>query len=260
MASRLPLALTLSVCIAFVGNVCGDRLAHAQEVWSGYDFSFNHPANSAVADQITGNVQLTRGATRGLFNAAYEASYLDAYSPEFTSWATAINNPDVEIAAENYANLIFTNWETAYGGMGSLASNIVGANAVLFLELDDIYLDIRFTSWGQGAASGGAFAYLRAAPPALEPTGDYNENLVVDAADYTLWRDTLGQLVASPGDGADGNRSGAIDAGDYDHWKARFGNVIPAGSSFAIPEPAASALLAVAVLAAAICRGRRVAT
>src|SRR5262249_30108909 len=49
-------------------------------------------------------------------------------------------------------------------------------------------------------------------------TGDYNGNHVVDAADYTVWRDALGQTVAV-GTGADGDGSAAVDAGDYNFWK-----------------------------------------
>ena len=48
--------------------------------------------------------------------------------------------------------------------------------------------------------------------------GDYNLNGVVDAADYTVWRNTLGQVA--DGLAADGNASGTIDAGDYDVWKS----------------------------------------
>ena len=58
------------------------------------------------------------------------------------------------------------------------------------------------------------------------PTGDYNVNGVVDAADYTVWRNTLGQDVAA-GTGADGDQSGKIDAGDYTFWKTNFGNNVP---------------------------------
>lgn len=60
--------------------------------------------------------------------------------------------------------------------------------------------------------------------------GDYNNNGVVDAADYTNWRDTLGQPVLNSGDGADGDESGAIDDGDYVFWKAHFGNVTKGGN------------------------------
>jgi serralysin len=76
------------------------------------------------------------------------------------------------------------------------------------------------------------------------PTGDYNGNNIVDAADYVVWRKTLG-LTASPnGSGADGDSNGTIGPGDYTYWRARFGN--PAGSGTladaAIPEPTTAAL------------------
>jgi pimeloyl-ACP methyl ester carboxylesterase len=53
-------------------------------------------------------------------------------------------------------------------------------------------------------------------------TGDYNLNGAVDAADYTVWRDSLGQAVAAF-TGADGNGTGTVDASDYALWKANFG-------------------------------------
>jgi hypothetical protein len=61
-------------------------------------------------------------------------------------------------------------------------------------------------------------------------TGDYNGDHVVNAADYTVWRDHLGQTVA-PFSGADGDGSGVIDQGDYTFWKNHFGNVVPGAGS-----------------------------
>jgi hypothetical protein len=75
--------------------------------------------------------------------------------------------------------------------------------------------------------------------------GDYNQDGAVDAADYALWRDTLGETGVDLL--ADGNRDGTIDAADFDVWRAHFGqNVggvapIPNGQSIqaaAVPEPA----------------------
>lgn len=224
-----------TACLALAAASAG------QTVWSGLTFSFTHPPLSTTQDDITPNVSLTRGPTRGLYNAAYEPGYLDGLSPEFTLWATEVNNPGAEVAATNWSNLLFEDWQTAYGAGGGLATNIIESNAVVYLTLDDIYLDLRFTNWAVGNAGGGAFAYQRAEPPAMEPSGDYSGNLVVDAADYTVWRDTLGQSVATPGDGADGDQSGQIDAPDYDYWKLRFGNTVPAGSAATsvVPEPLA---------------------
>jgi len=63
------------------------------------------------------------------------------------------------------------------------------------------------------------------------PLGDYNHNGTVDAADYPIWRDTLGIVddgVDPPEDlRANGSNEGAslnkIDQADYDVWKAAFG-------------------------------------
>ncbi|MCI0491771.1 MAG: PEP-CTERM sorting domain-containing protein, partial [Planctomycetes bacterium] len=91
-------------------------------------------------------------------------------------------------------------------------------------------------------------------------SGDYNLNGTVDASDYTLWRDTLGQTV-EVGSGADSNRNGLIDQADYDVWKARFGAQAPSGmgasSSTAVPEPSAMLLAAMAVLLVAANKPRR---
>ena len=51
--------------------------------------------------------------------------------------------------------------------------------------------------------------------------GDYNENDVVDAADYTVWRNNLGSPNALPND-----PSAGVEADDYDRWKENFGDVL----------------------------------
>jgi hypothetical protein len=79
----------------------------------------------------------------------------------------------------------------------------------------------------------------------VTPTGDYNGNNVVDAADYVVWRETFGQNV-SQGTGADGDSSGVIDELDYNFWRMRFGSVVSgssAGSSSGVPEPTSAAML-----------------
>jgi hypothetical protein len=52
--------------------------------------------------------------------------------------------------------------------------------------------------------------------------GDYNNNNVIDAADYTVWRATLGSSTILA---ADANQSGIVDPVDYVIWKQNFGNV-----------------------------------
>lgn len=57
--------------------------------------------------------------------------------------------------------------------------------------------------------------------------GDYNLNDLVDTADLVIWRNTVGQSVSSPGDGADGNADGIINQKDYGVWAANFGRTPP---------------------------------
>jgi hypothetical protein len=70
--------------------------------------------------------------------------------------------------------------------------------------------------------------------------GDFNGDGMVDAADYVVWRATLGQSGALLA--ADGNGNGQVDPGDYDVWTARLGQTIGSGataaSPAAVPEPA----------------------
>jgi hypothetical protein len=80
--------------------------------------------------------------------------------------------------------------------------------------------------------------------------GDYNGDGVVDAADYTVWRDTFGQ--SGSGLAADGDNSGTVDQGDYDQWVLHFGEHSPgsgAGSNVTVPEPATLWLATVGLIA-----------
>lgn len=86
--------------------------------------------------------------------------------------------------------------------------------------------------------------------------GDYNRDGVVNIADYTLWRDTLGQTPDRFA-GADGDGSGEVDAEDYNVWKTNFGrtddqsvallsvgNILPAsGSGFEVTDADGGLLL-----------------
>ena len=61
--------------------------------------------------------------------------------------------------------------------------------------------------------------------------GDYNGNGIVDAADYTIWRDTLGSTTDLRVNGdTTGASATVIDQADYTFWKSHFGATSGAGS------------------------------
>lgn len=85
--------------------------------------------------------------------------------------------------------------------------------------------------------------------------GDYNANGTVDAADYTLWRDTLGAPAGTLPNDVDG---GVIGMAQYDTWKANFGISSGGGSvaTIAVPEPATLVLPMLALAGWCLRRGR----
>jgi Tol biopolymer transport system component len=103
--------------------------------------------------------------------------------------------------------------------------------------------------------------------------GDYNGNGVVDAADYTVWRDHLGQAFSLFNENSAAATPGLVDAEDYTFWKSHFGETAgsgaiatarsapgepPASGVEAVPEPTAILLALGGFLAgAAKCRRPR---
>jgi hypothetical protein len=71
--------------------------------------------------------------------------------------------------------------------------------------------------------------------------GDYNADGTVDAADYTIWRKSVGTTVELPNDPT----GGTIGESQYATWKANFGVTGGggAGGQAAVPEPSAAMLI-----------------
>jgi hypothetical protein len=98
-------------------------------------------------------------------------------------------------------------------------------------------------------AFGGVAPTLAVEYEVLELPGDYNVDGVVDAADYSVWRDRMGSGAALPND----DTLGVADD-DYLRWKSQFGKVpTPSAGGGAVaqgvPEPAGICLLLVGTLA-----------
>jgi hypothetical protein len=127
-----------------------------------------------------------------------------------------------------------------YGGSNS-QFQVGTALSALINALDDgkAYLNISTTVYREGEIRGF---------PIYVP-GDYNNNGIVDAADYTVWRDTLGQT--GEGLDADYDKSNSIDGLDYAAWQQHYGqtrfSAMPgSGRGAEIPEPASLFLIGIA--------------
>jgi len=178
---RFTTATTSVAMLVGLGLVTPSMPASADPiVWNGPSITFTKPDNADYTlpvnqDRLTDNVWLTRLNARPLFNIKVEEGPSDDFTtPLDTEWAFGPTQPGTPgpITASNYANLVFDTFVPSL-------NNAVGLNIVRFgpgvlhLISDDIYLNIRFTSWTSGEVGGGGFSYIRSTPaqtPVPEPT------------------------------------------------------------------------------------------
>lgn len=213
----------------------------ATQIWDADDGTlafvkpaFADPTLPANQDAITQNVAITRGVTKGIYNAVSEAFYTNTLSPADTEWAfSGLNlNPAFSFGAgaSSHGSLTFADWETSHS-VNPLQT--VGLPAVVHLVTDDIYIDIQFDSWGRGPVSGAFFSYVRASDPLA---ADFDGDGDVDGSDFLLWqRDpSVGSLAS---------------------WEENFGTVLPAAVAVSTPEP--SSLLMASLAGLLFCTRRR---
>lgn len=85
--------------------------------------------------------------------------------------------------------------------------------------------------------------------------GDYNDDGLVNIADYVVWRNNLGAMISLPNEG-EGITPGEVTVDDYDFWKSSFGT--SAGvtlASVSVPEPAGLVIgILASVVLASLCR------
>jgi hypothetical protein len=88
-------------------------------------------------------------------------------------------------------------------------------------------------------------------------TGDYNDDGFVNAADYTVWRNSVGSQINFA---ADGNLDSIVDIEDYYVWKLHYGESFGSAAGdtlFPAPEPASAILMLFGMLSFCSCSGRR---
>ena len=122
------------------------------------------------------------------------------------------------------------------GGPNLLNDDRFGSGAASIGDLDGngvIELAVGAETDHTVGTNRGAVHVLFLKPVAGIP-GDYNDDSAVDAADYVMWRKSLGQTVTLPND----STPGTVSQADYDVWRANFGRTAPAVGAAAFVEDA----------------------
>lgn len=216
---------------AVIGNGVGAGLSASFDL-GGADRTI-FVANGASATDLTVNVPVVNGGLTKGGPGVLELTGANTYAGDtsvtggtlrFAS-PTLADGADVYLAAGTVLDLAFVGADvidSLFIGGASMAAGTWGAEGS----------GATFTTpliSGTGILNVTTFV----APPLW---GDYNEDGVVDSADYVVWRDSVGQEAALPNDDTVG-----VDEDDYERWKVNFGNSNAgsggAASSNAVPEP-----------------------
>jgi glucose/arabinose dehydrogenase len=147
--------LVISLCLAAFAVPSTSRAA---TVWNGPATTFvnvagSDPTQAVNQDRLTPNVWITRGTSHGIYNAKTETGFTHFLSPADTEWADG--------TTANYSSLSYTDWNTWAKVTHPGPPSTVGVNAVVHLISDDIYIDVKFISFG---GFGGGFSYTRSTP------------------------------------------------------------------------------------------------
>ena len=161
--------------------------------------------------------------------------------------ANARNDLTLSLFASNGTTLLDTANLTGAGGIESLADIALSTAGKYYARIT-------------GAAENVQLYQLQLAATALSTllVGDYNLDGQVDSADFTVWRNTLGQTGSNLA--ADGNGDRIVNAADYQLWKTHFGSTSTGSGGTAgagsVPEPAGLALVSIAAAFVQLVRKR----
>lgn len=228
---------------------------------AGFDFQLNPDDAAALAlevvvNTVSGEVSIANNTAAPIALQGYELSSVSG---------------SLDVTSNGWHSLAEQNLDPVLGGDGPgetwqeggnptaqsllegflLGSTTIqpGSSLNLGRAYDEIIagedLVFRYRAASQSGLVLGDVAYDDTPPPIL--VGDYNNNGVVDAADYVTWRDRLnggGPLANDP-------TPESIDQSDFDAWKLNFGATAGSGAASlntpvaTVPEPATIAALTV---------------
>ena len=135
---------------------------------------------------------------------------------------------------------------------GSYSLGMILEPGLSATDFEELFTSAKYV--GQAGFNGGSFVFetngvgFQLLMVGASQPGDFNSDGIVDLADYTVWRDSLGATGA--GHSADANGDLLVDSLDYEIWKSSFGQGTSAASpAVSVPEPSAWCLLLVGIAA-----------
>ncbi|MGE3240864.1 MAG: dockerin type I domain-containing protein, partial [Pirellulales bacterium] len=237
--------------------------------------TFNATEQMLVANYLSGGGKLfvsgaeigfeldSQGAGAAFYNNSLKADYV---SDDGGSYATTgVAGTIFEGISLNFDNgTLFYDVGTpdriaAIGGsivVMNYASPGSGGAAIQFTHPDNGSQVVNFgfpfetitTAANRAAVIDRVFDFFGLNTPAPTHNADFNGDGTVDAADFTIWRDSIGQTV-TPGERGDANFDGQVDAADYTVWRDLYGTTFgsvaqllgAAAAQAKLPEPATAA-------------------
>ena len=124
-------------------------------------------------DRLTDSTWIARKDIQGLFNAYSDSGY-DTYTPSNTEWSYG--------TIAGYDTLTYQPW---VNWAENNPAGTIGRNAVLHLIDENIFIDIKFTSY-TGGASGGGFSYERSTPEGYQYTIPENVSVSSDSLNVNI--------------------------------------------------------------------------
>jgi hypothetical protein len=207
----------------------------ASDVKAHLHFSENVMINGAMVQDFTGPI-----------DAIPEITLLSdsvTVDPEFLVSALLNNDTDLTVTErlpitllEGHANV---SWNVAgvSGNKNTGFGPVYTANPISNTDAIEIFSD-QFDLGGFDVIPGVSFVLVAGIP------GDYNGDGTVNAADYTVWRNHLGEDISLTNETM---TLGSVTQEDYDTWKSNFGATAGSGGNslvLGVPEPGTATLLA----------------
>jgi hypothetical protein len=239
----------------FLNNVdspsaAGDRILIATAAFGNYtdiplvaDFIMDNP----IPVSYLTNGRLTfraDSATLGAGTIYWSLAWDDPDAPAYTGLHTgASDNDDAPGATGNFGPAFPQALPTA----GVQALQFINNETALSTSNN---LDYALTAGAAVFTNNAGDNFTVTIPPSPTTPGDFNDDGIVDAADYVVWKKTEGTDFDLGGNGDEtGGSANVVDMADYSLWVANFGEMAAgSGGGTPVPEPGLGVFAVVSML------------